>query len=386
MSILDIEIKSAFKFRFMFLLSAVLHFIFLLVFFFNELYVLVLINVVSVLFYLIGSIRSKGTNIEKNGMGWTISVYAEICFHAVFCTLWLGFEPCFYLYAIIAVVIVSYVLYLANEKEKFLKIIIPLFFITFAFLIGCFIYLLFNEPICFTAYSTVLTRKQIALMRGINIFFCTGIIFFFSIMFIMEMNVLIKKLNSTNEQLNYIAMHDALTGLYNRYSIYELVKKHRILSDIHDGSESDEKPNVDVHPYCVIMGDIDDFKKINDAYGHDCGDAVLKEVANLLSANVKEEDLICRWGGEEFLVIMHGKKQECVDVIQNLLIQINANRVHSEGYIVKVTMTFGLAFCGELTEVEKTRSVSDKIDALARIADERLYQGKNSGKNKLVSE
>ena len=184
----------------------------------------------------------------------------------------------------------------------------------------------------------------------------------------MEMQVLIKKLNETNERLNHIAMHDALTGLYNRYSIYELVKKHGKLSQ--DGKEKSGSSSSDsaTHPYCIIMGD-----------------AVLKEIARILSSHVKDEDLICRWGGEEFLIIMHGSKEECVENMKNTLLQINAARVHSGEYTVRVTMTFGLVYCGELTEEEMAKSISDKIDILSKIADERLYQGKTSGKNKIVA-
>ncbi|MCM1299781.1 MAG: GGDEF domain-containing protein [Firmicutes bacterium] len=378
MSILDIEIKSSFKYQMIFALCAVIHLAFFTIFLIDEIYVLMFFNISSIIFYSVGALKSRKSSFEKNSIYWIYAVYWEITFHAVLCTLWIGFEACFYLYAMIVLIVASYVLYIACDKEKFLRVIFPFAVITVMSLVGCFVYLLFNEPLMFALYSNEPTVGQMAVMRGMNIFCTTLVIFIFSIMFIAEMHVLIKKLNVTNDQMKHIAMHDALTGLYNRYSIYELVSKHTKLS------QSEEK--VSPHSYCIIMGDIDDFKKINDTYGHDCGDAVLKEIAAILSDNVKEDDLICRWGGEEFLIIMHGIKQECLDNMKSTLLQVNAARVHSGEYTVRVTMTFGLVYCDELTEEEKTKSVSDKIDALVKIADERLYQGKNSGKNKVVFE
>lgn len=386
MSILDREIKSSFKYQMIFSLCALIHLAFFLIFLFDGIYVLMYFNISSVIFYTVGTIRSKKKTFEKNSVRWINAVYCEITFHAVLCTLWIGFDACFYLYAMIVLILASYVLYIACEKSKFLKIILPFSAITVLSLVGCFIYLQFNEPLMFEIFSNEPTSGQLAVMRGTNILCSTLVIFYFSIMFISEMHVLIKKLNDTNEQLNHIAMHDALTGLYNRYSIYELVNNHKKLSQNSNDAAMESSSSEDSQAYCIIMGDIDDFKKINDAYGHDCGDAVLKEIAKILSDNVKEDDLICRWGGEEFLIIMHGEKQECLDNMKNTLLQINAARVHSGEFTVRVTMTFGLVYCMELTEEEKAKSVSDKIDALVKIADERLYQGKNSGKNTVVFE
>lgn len=385
MSILDREIKSSFKYQVIFSLCAVMHSVFLLIFLFDGIYVLMVFNIISVIFYTMGAILSRGKAFEKNTVSWIFAAYGEITFHAALCTLWLGFESCFYLYAMIVLILASYILYLACEKERFLKIILPCAVVTIGSMGGCYIYLLFHECMMFEFFSNELTFAQLAVMRGVNIFCGFIVTFICSIMFIAEMHVLINKLSDTNEQLNFIAMHDALTGLYNRHSIYEMVNNHKKLSAI--GEEViDEDASSPTGSFCIIMGDIDDFKKINDTYGHDCGDAVLKEIANILTQHVQEDDLICRWGGEEFLIIMHGSKQECLDNMKSILLQINANRMHSGEYTVKVTMTFGLVHHDELQEDEKTRPISDRVDALAKIADERLYQGKNSGKNKIVYE
>lgn len=385
MSILDREIKSSFKYRFIFAICAVMHSAFFLTFMLDGIYVLMIFNILSIIFYTMGTFLSSGKGFENNTVSWIVAAYGEITFHAALCTLWLGFESCFYLYAMIVLILASYILYVACEKEKFLKIIIPFAIVTMVSMVACYVYLLFHECMMFEFFSNELSFAQLAVMRGMNIFCSFFVIFICSIMFIAEMHVLINKLSDTNEQLNFIAMHDALTGLYNRHSIYEMINKHKRFSETESEIISDDTSS-SAGNFCIAMGDIDDFKKVNDTYGHDCGDTVLKEVAGILTQHVQEDDLICRWGGEEFLTIMHGSKQECLDNVKSILLQINAARVHSGEHTVKVTMTFGLVHCDELEEEQKKKSLSDRIDALAKVADERLYQGKNSGKNKVVSE
>lgn len=107
-------------------------------------------------------------------------------------------------------------------------------------------------------------------MRTINIAFNIALLFGFSTLFILEIHNLINKLNETNDRLNYIATHDALTGLYNRHSL--------------TGALSALKTSE--RPFCIVMGDLDDFKKVNDTYGHECGDVVLKSVSEVILRNM----------------------------------------------------------------------------------------------------
>ena len=124
MSILDIEIKSSFKYQVIFSCCVALHLAFLIIFFTDGIYVLTFFNVFSVIFYTVGAIKSRKKSFEDNSVGWVCAVYGEITFHAVLCTLWIGFEACFYLYAMLALIISAYVLYMACEnKNKFLKVI-----------------------------------------------------------------------------------------------------------------------------------------------------------------------------------------------------------------------------------------------------------------------
>jgi diguanylate cyclase (GGDEF)-like protein len=109
--------------------------------------------------------------------------------------------------------------------------------------------------------------------------------------FLVDLNRAYNKINTYNADLKYIATHDPLTGLINRRSIDEQLKDAYAIYAIHDKK------------FSIILGDIDDFKKVNDTYGHNVGDIVLKSVATILLDNVNASDYVCRWGGEEMLIL-----------------------------------------------------------------------------------
>jgi diguanylate cyclase (GGDEF)-like protein len=269
------------------------------------------------------------------------------------------------MYSMMALTVVSYTLYLSCSRETFNRAIIIFAVITFISLIFSIAFSLCFDPLFLTIWGKELTESQTSLMLVVNILFCTLLIFFFTLLFVMEINTVLKKLGKTNERLNYIATHDALTGLFNRHSLRELFTELE---------SSDEE-------YCVIMGDIDDFKKVNDTYGHDCGDIVLKSVAEIIAKNLGVRDVACRWGGEEFLMIMRGTRDECFARISLVKAQINALKIDHEGSRVRVSMTFGFADCGENGDPPTTAA---EMDSLISMVDKRLYKGKTSGKNVIV--
>lgn len=366
MSLLDIDIKSALKYQIILFVSAVIHIVFMLVFAFSRLYLLAGFNVLSVTFYITGGYMSRSRRFEKHSMLWIILIYSEITFHAVLCTLHLGFETCFFLYAMVVLSIAAYILFLTCDKRKFSKMIMIFSAVTLVSFFGCVIVLGYVDPFVVTLFHTEVSAELVIFTRTMNIFLNTGIILFFSILFVMEIQTLIRRLNDTNERLAFIATHDALTGLYNRHSL------RKFFDELENGSEL----------FCVVMGDIDDFKKINDTYGHDCGDLVLKTVADIVMKNMGEKDIACRWGGEEFLIIMRGSREECFDRISLVKAQINALDIIHESSRVRVTMTFGFADSDE--DRQGGRSERESIDTLISKVDKRLYKGKTSGKNVIV--
>lgn len=179
-------------------------------------------------------------------------------------------------------------------------------------------------------------------------------------MFIGKINFDMSKLKSQNDALDFLANYDQLTGLRNRNHIYEIFESY---------IKSTE-------PYCVILGDIDDFKHVNDTFGHSAGDEVLKKVSSIIRTNVGDKGEVCRWGGEEILILLKGTPEECIEINDRILREIRRTTVESGNYKINVTMTFGLCDYGDAMDIEK----------LISLADKRLYIGKKSGKNTIVSE
>jgi diguanylate cyclase (GGDEF)-like protein len=123
------------------------------------------------------------------------------------------------------------------------------------------------------------------------------------------------------------------------------------------------------------MCDIDHFKKVNDTYGHDSGDNVLKAIAGVFQGGIREQDKASRWGGEEFLFLFPETTGEgAVTIAEKLRIQIEEMSIQVEGDIIGVTLTFGIA----------TSEISCDFDEIIRKADLALYQGKEQGRNRTV--
>lgn len=169
------------------------------------------------------------------------------------------------------------------------------------------------------------------------------------------------------KSLHVLIERDALTELYNRRCANQRLKK--IL----------QKAESTGTKYCIAIGDIDFFKKVNDTYGHEVGDKVLIEVSKTLKASMRGKSFVARWGGEEFLIAYDETEyEEGMEKLENLQKEIRALRIPDERFEepILITMTFGLA----------RGMAGDDIDTLLRIADERLYRGKTAGRNRVVGE
>jgi diguanylate cyclase (GGDEF)-like protein len=124
--------------------------------------------------------------------------------------------------------------------------------------------------------------------------------------------------------------------------------------------------------FTVIFVDIDHFKKLNDTYGHFCGDYVLGEAASLMKKNLRKADVLARWGGEEFLIMLPDTDIKGARIMAENIRKTIANKhFHLAGENLSVTMTFGLA------QHEIDRSIEDSL----KLADSALYEGKRAGRN-----
>jgi len=178
---------------------------------------------------------------------------------------------------------------------------------------------------------------------------------------ICRVNNTIEAMENINKIANF-ANRDFLTGVYNRRFFY---------SDVEEYVQVAEETN---EPYAFAMIDVDYFKKINDTYGHDGGDKVLKSIAKILNDNTKGSDIVARFGGEEFCVVLKKiNKEEAVKFFVNLRAKVAENEVTIKKEKVKVTISIGVSFGNGHCE----------IDDMLEACDSALYTAKENGRNRV---
>ena len=178
---------------------------------------------------------------------------------------------------------------------------------------------------------------------------------------ICRVNNTIEAMENINKIANF-ANRDFLTGVYNRRFFY---------SDVEEYVQVAEEAN---EPYAFAMIDVDYFKKINDKYGHDGGDKVLKSIAKILNDNTKGSDIVARFGGEEFCVVLKKiNKEEAVKFFVNLRAKVAENEVTIKKEKVKVTISIGVSFGNGHCE----------IDDMLEACDSALYTAKENGRNRV---
>jgi diguanylate cyclase (GGDEF)-like protein len=183
--------------------------------------------------------------------------------------------------------------------------------------------------------------------------------------FSVRVNNSIAALENIQTIMNY-ANRDYLTGLYNRRYFYQ--EMHEYIEEIKDGGER----------FAVAMLDIDHFKKVNDTYGHDVGDRVIVTLSNILQSSTNPRDLVARFGGEEFCIIL---KQVTRESAFNILERI---RLEVENYSFAVDKSTHINFTISIGTV--IHNTSDTLEDTLNEADMMLYKAKNSGRNKIVLE
>ncbi len=171
-----------------------------------------------------------------------------------------------------------------------------------------------------------------------------------------------KQLLESEQKYYYLCRHDALTGLYNRYGFNAAL-------------EADCKKQK-TKKAAVIVFDIDDFKSINDRFGHNNGDVVLQGIAEIVRKTFSEKAHCCRWGGEEFTVYMCCG-EDYRETAERLRRYIEEAQFKSGNLVMKVTVSVGLCI---------SRSMEDKsVAMLINKADQCMYMAKEKGKNQMVS-
>lgn len=174
-----------------------------------------------------------------------------------------------------------------------------------------------------------------------------------------------RQLEDLLHKLEVMAITDHLTEIYNRRHFEEILKR-----------EFARATRYNLHLSC-LMCDIDHFKRINDTYGHAAGDTVLKEVARLIHSSLREVDVIGRWGGEEFIVLLtQAKKADAKKIAERILQSISAHKFQGLPENEKITVSIGVASIPEDVDI-------DNWEKLIKAADEALYRAKRNGRNRV---
>ncbi len=167
------------------------------------------------------------------------------------------------------------------------------------------------------------------------------------------------ELKEKNNELNILAITDSLTGIYNRMKLDKVLNEEVKRCNRYSGN------------FSVIIIDIDNFKSVNDSYGHQVGDIILSEFSHIVSNTVRETDILGRWGGEEFLIL---SPQTDKKGVYNLAEKIRqAVEIYSFTRINKITASFGAA----------SYIKNDQSQSLIERADKALYIAKKNGKNQV---
>lgn len=170
--------------------------------------------------------------------------------------------------------------------------------------------------------------------------------------------------------LKQLALHDQLTGAYNRGYLDRQLSKEIQRSWRYS------------HPLSIIICDIDHFKAVNDRYGHQAGDQVLKELVTRINRSVRDEnDWMARYGGEEFVIVLpETDPAGCLVVAERIRQLIAATPVMFTGGSVAVTVSFGAITIKDTSLIEEMT-----MEAILGKADECLYRAKESGRNRVVA-
>jgi diguanylate cyclase (GGDEF)-like protein len=272
----------------------------------------------------------------------------EVAIHAILAVIYVGWESGFHYYIIGLIPLIFY----SQSWRLSTKLLLT------SILCGVYLSLYFNALLSYPlAAADPIRLHAVGVANIITLFIVFAAL---SNYYRLAATNAENALTKANMKLKHQAHNDALTKLPNRHDLTERIEA-LVTSYL-----------VNPDPFCVILTDIDNFKKINDTYGHNTGDLILVMVGETLLSCMREHDLIGRWGGEEFLALLPGTQAAGARLVAERMRQkIAAMNLPIGDTEKNITMTFGIA------------EFDNKTDASGCInrADQVMYQGKISGKN-----
>jgi diguanylate cyclase (GGDEF)-like protein len=317
------------------------------IFFYLQVWVLAFFNVGSVILYLLLLKLIR----EDSYLKTFLTAYTEIVIHALLCVFVIGnnFRFQFYIPAIVPIMF-----FIAFSVDSFGSLKYPVFCALVSTVLFCIANIAnyFFDPL----YPNISKTFQFWIVLYNSIIIMTMLIVS-SILFMLQIRGYLRKVEAQNQELVTLASIDPLTGLLNRRKftadMQELIAENGTFS--------------------ILISDIDDFKKVNDTYGHDCGDQILTHVTDQFKLLIGSPNLVCRWGGEEIIVLYGGTLDEGAAVAELLRTRIANSPITYNEKTVRVTITTGVSYFDG----------SDSIDHVIIKADDALYLGKQNGKNQV---
>ena len=183
----------------------------------------------------------------------------------------------------------------------------------------------------------------------------------------------IQKLKKEIKRLKELAYKDELTGLFNRHGFKEEARK--FVSAVVRFGRTNKRKSFLVKNFGLIVFDIDDFKKLNDAYGHLAGDLVLKSLSRIISRRVGDSDIVARWGGEEIIVGLVGASEsDAFGVAENIRRGIAGKELNYNRRKINLSVSGGVADMVKIGDFEKLFDRADKA----------LYRAEKLGKNRII--
>lgn len=306
--------------------------------------IMMVMNIASIIIYI-----SLFKVINKNLVLYLLALFGEIIIHMALATLLMGWKCGFQLYFFALIPVIYYCDYI-SKKRHLMKIhpllmcvvtIVIYFSVRLTTTYGDYVYYTLNET------------AEIIL-------FITNTIMMFS--FLILFMSMFEQMSLKNEDaLQHLADYDLLTNLSNRHrmtALFDELVRNKI-------------------GFSVAILDIDDFKKVNDTYGHGVGDKALKAFANVLKSAETDNIYTCRWGGEEFLVVLAGDNtyETAKALLELIRINVSNIRIPTDTGELKITVSSGIA---KYQEGERSAHTINR-------ADEYLYIAKKSGKNQIIA-
>lgn len=320
--------------------AAVTHVAFSALFYIHEVDFLAAVNVVSVLLY--GVVYWLMVVDQYRTFAWALAV-GEIVGHAMLAVFLIGWDSGFHLY----IMLIPPVMMVSPIRSSQVKMIaVTTMMMTYVLMD----YSLRGGSAVFSMPAPVLTSLHYFNLVAVLVLmvFLTGLYY--------------RLVLAHQKKLKELATTDSLTGLQNRRSIQFLAERE---------IENHRRTNARLS---VLMCDLDKFKSINDDYGHQVGDEVIKSFAALVTRLIRQGDLAARWGGEEFLLILPSTSaDEALYVAERIRNELQLTQVVRSMPDLAVTTTMGIS---ELLE-------TDSFDALVARADKAMYQGKEGGRNQV---